>query len=75
MPIDTLPPEHSPKTVTSLVGGGKLIHTAYAFKHGSVTVVELTFIDSSTSFIKVGPHGTLEIGGSLEMGSGTAVSW
>ena len=74
MAIDktTLPPEHSPKTITSLVGA-KLIQAAQTYTHGSVTVLELTFKDSTTSFIKVGPHGVLEIGGTIEMGSGTTV--
>jgi hypothetical protein len=69
-----LPTEGSPKTVTSLIGA-KTITKAYAYKHGSVTVVELGFSDASTGFIKVASGGQLELGGTLEMGTGTAVTW
>lgn len=69
-----LPTECSPKTVTSLVGA-KTISAAYAYKHGSVTVLEFAFSDSTTNFVKVSSGGRLEIGGTLEMGTGTAVTW
>lgn len=69
-----LPSEGSPKSVTSLIGA-KTISSASAYKHGSVTVVELGFSDASTNFIKVGANGALEIGGTAEMGSGTKVNW
>jgi hypothetical protein len=68
-----LPSEGSPKTVTPLVGA-KTITSAYAYKHGVVTVIELAFSDSSTNFIKVA-NGNLEIGGTLEVGTGTKVIW
>lgn len=72
MAIDTTTLEYSPKPITSLFGGHLL--AACAYRLGSVTVVELTFIDSTISFIKVGPSG-LEIGGTNEMGTGTKVAW
>ncbi|WP_348269743.1 hypothetical protein P8936_16470 [Edaphobacter paludis] len=68
-----LPSEGSPKTVTALVGA-KTITAAYAYKHGVATVIELAFSDASTSFIKVA-NGNLEIGGTLEVGTGTKVNW
>jgi hypothetical protein len=76
MPVNkvALPTEGSPKTVTALVGA-KTISAAYAYKHGAVSVVELAFSDASTGFIKVGPNGQIELGGTAEMGSGTKVSW
>ena len=81
MAIDnqTLPPEGSPQEITTLVGDKKTIHSARTYKHGSVTVVELTFLDSAldstTSFIKFAPNSGLEIGGTAEMGTGTKVTW
>ena len=70
----TLPSHCSPHSVTSLLGA-KTISSATSYRHGVVTVVELAFSDSSTGFIKVGQAGTLEIGGTAEMGTGTKVSW
>lgn len=69
-----LPTEESPKSVTSLVGA-KTISSASAYRHGVVMVVELDFSDATTNFIKVGAAGQLEIGGTLEMGTGTKVNW
>lgn len=70
-----LPTEGTPKSVTSLVGA-KLISSARAYKHGTVTVVEITFSDASTGYIKFSSNRGLEIGGATpELGSGTAVSW
>lgn len=69
-----LPSEGSPKSVTALIGA-KTITAAYAYKHGAVTVIEFAFSDASTNFLKVSSNGTLEIGGTLEMGSGTKVTW
>ncbi len=69
-----LPTEGSPKSITTLIGA-KTITSAYAYKHGSVTVIELGFSDSSTNFVKVGAGANLEVGGTLELGTGTKVSW
>jgi len=69
----TLPSEGSPKSVTALVGA-KTITSAFAYKHGSAIVLELAFSDASTNFVKVA-QGNLEIGGTLELGTGTKVSW
>lgn len=69
-----LPSEGSPKSVTALVGA-KTITAAYAYKHGPVTVIEFAFSDASTNFLKVSSNGALEIGGTLEMGTGTKVGW
>jgi len=70
----TLPTEGSQKNVTTLIGA-KTITTATAYKHGVVTCIELAFSDASTNFVKVGGNGKLEIGGTNEMGTGTAVAW
>ena len=63
-----------PESVTSLIGA-KTISAAYAYKHGVVTVIEFVFSDASSGFIKVAKTGTLEFGGTLEMGTGTEVKW
>jgi hypothetical protein len=72
-----LPTECSPKSITSLIGAKTLSATSpsLAYKHGSVMVVELAFNDSTTNYIKFGPNSALEIGGTLEMGTGTQVTW
>lgn len=69
-----LPSHTSSKSVLALVGA-KTITNASAYKHGSVTVLEILYSDASTVFIKHGPNDALEIGGTLEMGTGTKVSW
>lgn len=76
MPVNknTLPTEGSPKTVTALIGA-KTISAAYAYKHGSVKVVEFLFSDASTNFIKIGAGGVMEIGGTLEFNTGTQLTW
>jgi len=71
---NNLPSEGSPKSATGLVGA-KTITSVSAYKHGSVTVVELAFSDTTTNFIKHGPNSALEIGGTLEMNTGTKVAW
>ncbi|MDE2105607.1 MAG: hypothetical protein KGL39_50740 [Patescibacteria group bacterium] len=71
-----LPSEGSPKSITSLLGFAALtVSSANAYKHGVVTVLEFNMSDSSTKFVKVGNNGQLEVGGTLEMGTGTKVSW
>jgi hypothetical protein len=45
------------------------------YKHGVVTVLEFVFSDASTNFIKFGSNGSLEMGGTLELGTGTPVKW
>jgi len=69
-----LPTEGSPKLVTSLIGA-KTITSAVAYKHGVVTVLELGFSDATTNFVKFDGHGSLEFGGTLELGTGTQVKW
>ncbi len=64
----------SAKVITSLIGA-KTITAAQTYKHGVVTVIELGFSDASTNYIKFASNGFLEIGGTLEMGTGTAVTW
>lgn len=71
---NNLPSEGSPKTVTTLIGA-KTITAAYAYKHGPTTVIEFAFSDASTNFLKISNNGTLEIGGTLEVGTGTKVTW
>jgi hypothetical protein len=76
MAIDkkTLPSQYSPKSVASLIGT-KLISAASAYRVGSTYVIELTFSDSTTGFIKAGPNGSLELGGDNQFGTGTQVIW
>jgi hypothetical protein len=52
------------------------ISSIEAYKHGVVTVIEFAFSDASTNFIKVASNdrGTVEIGGTNEMGTGTRVN-
>ena len=70
-----LPPELSPKAIISLIGANETIRSAEAYKLGSTVVVELSFNDETSTFLKVGPNGALEIGGSAETGTGAQVSW
>jgi hypothetical protein len=71
-----LPSEGSPKSITTLLNfGANTLTSATAYKHGVVTVIECVLSDASSHFIKVGQAGILEIGGTLEMGTGTKVTW
>ena len=73
---NNLPSEGSPKSVTSLFNlGANTVTSANAYKHGVVTVIELNLSNSTTQFLKFASNGSLEIGGTLEMGTGTKVSW
>lgn len=69
-----LPIEFSPRAVTNLFPS-RTVTAASAFKHGSVYGVELVFPDGSSTFIKVGRGSALEIGGTVEMGTGSEVAW
>jgi hypothetical protein len=60
-------------TIATSHFGTELIHAAHTCTRGSVRVLELTFADATTCFVKVGPHSILEIGGTHEMGTGTTV--
>lgn len=72
----TLPSEGSPKSVTSLLGfGAATVTSAAAYKHGVVSVVEFALSNSTTVFVKFASNSGLEIGGTLELGTGTKVSW
>jgi hypothetical protein len=78
MPVDKtkLPSEGSPKSVASLLNfGANTLTSAFAYKHGVVTVFEFVLSDASTHFLKVASNGSLEIGGTLELGTGTKVIW
>ena len=70
-----LAPELSPKAIISLIGSNKTIRSAEAYKLTSTVVVELSFNDGTSTFLKVGPNGALEIGGTAETGTGAEVSW
>lgn len=71
-----LPSEGSPKTITTLLNfGAATLSSSFAYKHGVVTVLEFTLSDASVHFVKFGGNGTLEIGGTMELGTGTKVSW
>lgn len=73
---NTLPSEGSPKTVTSLLNfGANTLTSAFAYKHGVVQVLEFVLSDASAHFLKVASNGVLEIGGTLELGTGTKVTW
>jgi hypothetical protein len=73
---NALPSEGSPKTITSLLNfAAATLTSAFAYKHGVVTVIEFALSDASTHFLKVASNGTLEVGGTLELGTGTKVSW
>jgi hypothetical protein len=61
-------------TLTSLIGA-KTITSAYAYRHGVVSVIELNFSDTTTNYIKFASNGGLEIGGTAEVGSGTKVAF
>jgi len=75
MEMTQLPTESSPKAIISLIGADKTIRSAEAYKLSSSVVVELSFNDGSSTFLKVGPNGALEIGGTAETGTGAQVSW
>jgi len=71
-----LPSEGSPKSLTSLLNfGANTLTSAYTYKHGVVTVIEFNLSNSTTQFLKFGSNGTLEIGGTLELNTGTKVTW
>ena len=70
-----LPTESSPKAIISLIGANKTIRSAEAYKLSSTVVVELSFDDGTSTFLKMGPNGALEIGGTAETGTGAQVSW
>jgi hypothetical protein len=75
MAMDKKTQSSTPKSLTSQVGT-KTISTVEAYKHGVVMVIELGFSDSTTTYIKVASndHGTVEVGGTNELGTGTKVS-
>ncbi len=63
----------SRNSVLTLSGlNGKTITGVDAYRHGSVTAIEISFSGGS-AFLKVRPGGELEIGGTLDLGSGTTV--
>jgi hypothetical protein len=65
----------APKTITAHVGA-KQINSVQAYRHGVVAVIEINFSDSSSTNIKIPSNdpGTVEIGGTNELGTGTRVS-
>lgn len=71
-----LPSDGSPKSILSLLGfGAATLTSAYAYKHGVVTVFEFNLSNSTTVYLKHSSNGILEIGGTLELGTGTQVKW
>jgi hypothetical protein len=71
-----LPSEGSPKSVSSLLSfGANTLSSANAYKHGVVTVLECNLSNSTTVFVKFSSNSGLEIGGTLEAGTGTKVGW
>ncbi len=71
-----LPGEVSPHDITtSLAAGALTISKAVAYKVGSTMVIQLTFSDTTTGYIKV-KQGRLKIGGaSNQFDTGTEVLW
>ena len=71
-----LPSEGQPKSINTLLNfGANTVSSAYAYKHGVVTVLEINLSNSTTQYVKFAANSGLEIGGTLEMGTGTKVSW
>lgn len=71
-----LPSEGSPKSIASLLGfGANTLSSAFAYKHGPTYVFEFVLSDASTHFVKVASNSGVEIGGTLELGTGTKVTW
>ena len=78
MPIDKtqIPSVGSQKSILTQLGfGAATLTTAYVYKHGVVTVFEFNLSNSTTVYLKVTSNGQIEIGGTVEMGSGTQVKW
>ncbi len=78
MSVDTtkLPGWVGAKDITALLASGALTITkAIAYKVGSTMVIQFTYSDSSTSYIKE-KNGRLKIGGaSNQFDTGTEVLW
>jgi LPXTG-motif cell wall-anchored protein len=71
-----LPSTGSSKSILAQLGfAAATLTSAFAYKHGVVNVFEFGLSNATTVFLKVTSNGTLEIGGTLEMGTGTQVKW
>lgn len=77
--IDTtkLPGWVASKDITALLAAGALtVTSAVAYKMGTVTVIQLTYSDASTGYIKFDATGRLYIGGADNLTTtGTEVHW
>jgi hypothetical protein len=75
MPTDKKQLVKAGKSVTTPMGGAKTVSSMNVFQHGIVTCLEINYSDSTTYYFKVNNQGVVEAGGTLELGTGTAVSW
>lgn len=69
----TLPPEGSSKSITTPLGfSTNQVSTANIYRAGVMTVVEFNMNNSTTQYLKFFSNsGNVEVGGTLEPGSGT----
>lgn len=72
---NNLPSEGAAKTLSVTAFGSATISSLQAYKHGSVNVLEFALSAGGPVFIKADNHGSIEIGGTLELGTGTKISW
>ena len=75
-PTTKLPGTVGPQDITTALAAGSLTITqAIAYKFGSDTVVELTYSNASTGYIKW-KQGRLKVGGADNtFGTGTEFTW
>ena len=69
MAIDknALPSEAGLRSITKLLGAEtEMVYRAYAYQHGSATVLEIEYMDATSGFIKVTSNGAVEVGGVVE---------
>jgi hypothetical protein len=75
--VATLPGNVCSKDITTLLAAGSLTITkAVAYKFGVQTVIQITYSDASTGYIKFGANGHLIIGGAdNSVDTGTEILW
>lgn len=73
-----LPAEQAPRTVptSALPAGAKTFSSAQVYKHGVNSILEITFSDTSSLFVKaIHTDSSFEVGGSADVGTGTRVGF